>query len=141
MNNNFQQTLERCGLEYRKEKSKEHGNEIVVGFIKNTNFTIRDSYRGYYIVEGFVPLWVANIIHSHSVKDIRVNGHCLNPEPKEWCDYYLDGKKIVAPAEKPDMERLFPDSVINYYFGDKEKGKPYISFYHIDSELGLLRFC
>ena len=105
----------------------------------------------YWCVEGSVPLPVAEELYSDPVgkEDIRVAGHCGCPPPAEWTKCLTeDGREVLdrkQEAEYADFVTRHPDmqaDMDKYVFADDPAtvGKPFVTSYHIDSELGLYIF-
>ena len=106
----------------------------------------------YWVVSGKVPLAVAEELYTDPVgeTDIRVAGHCGCPPPKEWIDWIDANGKIAIPHT--EMEKIL---ALTKIWKDKEKYTsryrasddpatdgfaPFITLYHIDSEIGLRIF-
>lgn len=109
-----------CDEDIRKELA-EAGIRVVVTKKVNTEvpysvvgqlsyFTFRRAWY-YWVVEGDVPLEVANEMYATEVgkKDVRVAGHCGCPPPAEWAtngyvgSYHIDsqeGLKLFADTIK-----------------------------------------
>jgi len=99
----------------------------------------------YWVVDGLVPIEIAVKLYADPVgrEDIRVAGHCGCPPPAEpwvtWLDD--DGKKVIPAEEKANFEAMRLE-VPSYIRFDAEPRlfKPYVTSYHIDSEVGLRIF-
>jgi hypothetical protein len=110
----------------------------------------------YWIARGKVPLKVAKELYEDPVgrTDIRVYGHAGRPSPERWVRYFdrkgrelfsiTDKEEICALAEKSEMAAELKKRVLNdpnmRFIKDPTKGKAFIPFYHIDSEVGLRIF-
>lgn len=107
----------------------------------------------YWVVRGRVPLDVAEELYAHPVgrTDIRVEGHCGCPAPEApWVEWFFDDGRQLIPRKSYDecvrmhergftsrasIERYVPDDA-----PEAASAKPYVTSYHIDSELGLYVF-
>jgi hypothetical protein len=91
--------LTRCGIPVKTINEKYDGGEVgakVYGELGQFHF-----YRAwrYYIVNGRLPLNVAEKLYEHPVgrTDIRVNGHCGCPPPKEQAVVFDDnGIQLIS---------------------------------------------
>lgn len=146
--------LLRCGIDvYDIPKDNSEVPSEVIG--KLGNFTFKRAWY-YYIVEGMVPLKVAEKLYDTIVgrTDIRVTGHCGCPHPKDWATRVDNtGKELVEREEIEKAKRYIKDnqgdSMVKYYERWLEEVRPidevpehfaYVDLYHIDSELGLYIF-
>lgn len=116
-------------------------------------FTIKYGHSYYWIVEGPVPLHVAEAIYADPASDhIRVAGHCGCPAPVDpWITWRMpDGTTLTSRKEGDNFAMLAArhvwakDAMKDYTFSDdpdvKAQVTGYIDTYHIDSELGLRVF-
>lgn len=106
----------------------------------------------YYIVSGgLVPLKIAEEMYADPLgqKDVRCAGDCACRPPKQWCDYFYDGKQCCSLKEQAGFDRyikkgLFKEQDIysKYHFCEnpEELGEGVIASYHIDSLAGLRFF-
>lgn len=84
------------------------------------------------------------------VTDIRVAGHCGCPPPKDWITFLADdGREVLDREQEASWQELIDRGHTKmqtykdeYVFADDpaKVGKPYVTSYHIDSELGLRIF-
>jgi hypothetical protein len=118
-------------------------------------FTFKRAWY-YYIVDGKLPLSLAKRLYDDPCgeNDIRVDGHCCCPAPeRNYVTWFApDGKQILQLEQKLKAEKYLNSSlkdsaqrVLNeHYFSDDPakdfNAKPYVTLYHIDSELGLRLF-
>lgn len=107
----------------------------------------------YWIVEGLVPLAVAQELYDDpvGVTDIRVTGHCGCPSPAEYSRLYTpEGHAVIEASERPKIEAVMKEmgstaSPFPYPFvySDDPRARAaqrYVHVYHIDSEVGLRIF-
>lgn len=105
----------------------------------------------YWMATGQMPLLYAISLYNDPIgrTDIRVNGHCAAPEPtKDICRWIAgDGREVMTHKDKEEIEKvshLFSDQSWKerYIFTDDREliAKPYITEYHIDTEIGLRVF-
>lgn len=145
--------LLRCGIEIVRDQ--ERRGEVPASITgKLGRFTFRRAWY-YWVVNGFVPLAVAEKLYAHPVgrEDIRVDGDCTCPHPAERAKYYCaDGKHILGLDQKPTSEQLALEGLsgeiyrkiqAEYVFAETPALVAHTSgvdLYHIDSELGLYIF-
>lgn len=118
-------------------------------------FTFRHSGRGYWVVEGPVPIEVAEQLWADPVGyQIRVDGHCMAPSPVDpWIKWRMpDGTELASMETKNSLEatrvrsgeEFHNEYMKRFTFSDdpeiKSKAKAYVELYHIDSEVGLRVF-
>jgi hypothetical protein len=114
--------------------------------------------RWYYIIEGRVPLALAEKMYEDPVgrHDIRVAGHCGCPPPAEWATWYApSGRKIVGLDQQDECRRFLASSsqymkelaqrlLNDLDFAEDPSAVPgaegFVESYHIDSEVGLRVF-
>ncbi len=100
----------------------------------------------YWVVNCRVPLEIARALYADPVgkTDIRVAGHCGCLPPEEWITRLDDqGHVLYANSERPTDESLVNllESQGNRFVDDpSSEGKPFVTSYHIDSEVGLRVF-
>jgi hypothetical protein len=121
------------------------------------DFTFRRAWY-YWIVEGRVPLAVAETLYADPVgrTDVRVGGHCGCPSPREYGTTWVDpntGKVATSLEEKArcnqwiasgsamsaTAKRVLDECV----FTDTPEADGLVGFvdlYHIDTEVGLRLF-
>ena len=128
------------------------GIEIVQGKRSNTEvpasvtgrlggFTFHRAWY-YWVVLGNMPLPIAEELYRDEVgkTDIRVEGHCGCPPPAEWVTWLDDdGKELIPLATKPEWDEQKLELPETHRFVDDptKSGKPFITSYHIDTEIGL----
>ena len=104
----------------------------------------------YWVVEGFVPLALAEKLYedSEGKKSVRVAGHCDRVDPKTQV-VYVDrrGKELYPKSElkKYDKDSLVYQMVkknksIRFVDDPTKDGKPCVKNYHIDTQEGLNLF-
>jgi len=102
----------------------------------------------YWVVLGKVPLKVATELYKNEIgkSDIRVVGNFGCPPPKEWASWFDDqGVQLVNIREMNKIEKLcikynnpLPVGLRGVLKKDLSKlGKPFITSYHIDTQIGL----
>lgn len=138
-------TLNRCGITDVDRSS-------MVGRFKNFLFRFQNYY---WIVEGSVPILVANQMFKHPIgkTDIRVGGHCGCLDPMDYGIKWTsaDGREVIKTSEEIDFKKFeylggdwLPEIVqAKYIFHDSPESIGAIAtvnHYHIDSELGLYIF-
>ena len=110
----------------------------VIGYLNGFKFK-RAWY--YWMVDGYMPLEYARQMYDcYKDLNIRVAGHCGNPEPEGWCKpkgYHEKCKPIVDKLldEQIDMEEC--NRLCNEI---RKQGEQYIDNYHIDTQEGLRAF-
>jgi len=145
--------LTRCGIEIVRNQLRPW--EVPSSLRgKLGNFEFFRAWR-YWIVTGRVPLQIARELYSDPVgkTDIRVNGHCGCPPPEGRQILWLDkkGRKLLPMSEWDSIvNRLGEDDPIardirnnpkiRFVNNPAAEGKGFISFYHIDTEIGLRVF-
>jgi len=86
--------------------------------------------------------------------DIRVCGHAGCPSPERWVRHFdrkgkelfsiTDKEEICNLAEKSEMAAKLKQDILGNpnmrFVKDPTKGKAFVPFYHIDSEVGLRIF-
>ena len=121
------------------------------------HLALRRGWR-YWIVEGLVPLAVAEAIYADPAArtDVRTAGHAAGPPPREWAVWLdPDGRRVLPRSEEAELLRSaagdnkpFADIatavIAESVFADDPAAHPevmgYVDGYHIDSELGLRVF-
>lgn len=142
--------LTRCRIEVVPESEPiGEPKALVSGRLGSFTFT-RAWY--YWCVKGNVPLAVAEELYADpvGVTDIRVAGHCGCPPPKDWITFLADdGREVLDREQEASWQELIDRGHTKmqtykdeYVFADDpaKVGKPYVTSYHIDSELGLRIF-
>lgn len=101
----------------------------------------------YWVVEGDVPLDIANEMYSTEVgkKDVRVAGHCGCPPPEEWAFPREDVLFELGVYKMPSEEHPHGDSptygeLAEMCNSGKIVAPRYVQSYHIDSQEGLKLF-
>jgi hypothetical protein len=144
--------LERCRI-LVVDRDVKCGNPEVAQTITGNlpGFEIHRAWY-YWVVSGRVPLAVAQEIYADPVgkTDVRVAGHCGCPAPEApWVDWLTDdGKEVISTKDYEECramgERLKwpPEILAKYAVSDDPPSiaKPYVTSYHIDSEIGLRLF-
>lgn len=153
--------LERVGIVVRRSDNP-IGEPKSMVYGKLNGFTFERAWY-YYVVEGLVPLDIANELYRTKVgkSDIRVAGHCACPPPGEWSKpvNLKTGRQIIdrgvhgcflawhEPGEifnkdNEPVEEAIQRSLdrMNWEFGEIKNFPQFINSYHIDSELGLYLF-
>lgn len=146
-----------AGVETCDETIKEELEEAGIGIVdvgkmkrevpasiigKCNNFIFGRAWY-YWIVEGYMPLEVAQKIHKVNLEkelSIRVSGNCTNPPPEKWVECkgwkekfkpffqdFLDEKISLEEADKIGLEI-------------KSQGEQFVTHYHIDTQEGLNYF-
>ena len=102
----------------------------------------------YYIVNGYIPLNVAQGMHKLAGSTIRVNGYAGGQEPTTenavWIDD-IDWKRL-APLKELDQysdefrAKILKDTTFKFVDNVEKYGRPYIGTYHIDNQDGLNLF-
>lgn len=111
----------------------------------------------YWIVEGKVPLAVANKLYEDpvGVTDIRVNGNCGCPSPSgsqiDW--ETKNGIKLISREEYNSTKEILETTKSDYMketakqilseckiLEDESEPVGWVDLYHVDSELGLYIF-
>jgi hypothetical protein len=138
--------LQRCGI---VAHSVDPGNtEVPYSTIgKLGDITFRRAWY-YWMVDCKVPLSVAQELYAHPVGrcDIRVTGACGCPAPDEWVTYFDDeGHELCDEAQlegcsESTVTRLRKCPQYRLVKDLASEGTPYITSYHIDSELALYIF-
>lgn len=134
--------LKLAGINIEKvEKGRTEVPYTLIGKLGKFTFT-RAWY--YWVVEGNVPYHVAREIHDHPIgeSDVRVNGHCGCPDPKEWITWVKDDKQVLPESQEAECKKYKFDTE-NYVFSNDPESigaNGFITCYHIDSELGLYFF-
>ncbi|MEY2664950.1 MAG: Ralstonia phage [Candidatus Parcubacteria bacterium] len=144
-----------CDKEIRRELARsgievvdiEKGNTEVPYSVIGTlgTMTFRRAWY-YWVVNCRVPLDVAKMLYTDPVgkTDIRVAGHCGCPAPEEWVEYIDERGMILWPNSKRPVDEKIIKLIDfkKYRFVDDlaVEGVPYITTYHIDSEIGLRTF-
>lgn len=148
--------LTRCGITI-VDNMKENSEVPYTVIGKLGKFEFRRAWY-YWVVDGRVPIDIAMALWYNPVgqTDIRVDGHCGCPSPKEfgtrWFD--KDGQQILHLKEKAEFEKyaaLDSESVMKkvgeeglkkFLFHEQPElvGQGFVESYHIDSELGLYIF-
>ncbi|WCK57036.1 hypothetical protein PP175_28005 (plasmid) [Aneurinibacillus sp. Ricciae_BoGa-3] len=102
---------------------------------KRNNFIFQRGWS-YWMVEGYMPLVIAQAIHKESLDrhlDIRVAGNSEDTTPEEWA-FPKDlmeqcaSLNLTFPSNE-DIHALIKQGVI--------KGERYVDSYHIDTQEGL----
>jgi len=121
------------------------------------DISIQKGHSYYWVVNGKVPLAVAQKLYDHSIgrAAVRVSGHCICPSPQEWAEWFdEDGKKLIAHTEFAEYfnsngARKNPASFIWQAYDDpkyrhvddpSKEGHGFVTLYHIDTTEGLLFF-
>lgn len=146
----IEQELTRCGIEVVRNQPIDNPEvkSTLRGRLGELRFT--RAWR-YWIVLGKVPLEVAEKLYTDPVgkMDIRVDGSCVRPAPVAPYIYWFDGDglHLVPESERPKWEDVFKDALeeaiahrFRFCADLAAEGKPYVTCYHIDSELGLYIF-
>lgn len=114
-----------------------------VGTLGDIRFT--RAWR-YWMVKCKIPLAVAEALYADPVGkgDVRVAGHAGAPSPKEWV-VYLDERDIplypsASRVEGELLERALADGEFRFVDDPAAEGQPYVTSYHIDTEIGLRLF-
>lgn len=122
-----------------------------------TDIVFSNSGRGYWIVNCFIPIELANKIFNDQVgKDlIRVGGHCGCLPPESQCGWYTNDfspREIVTndvEEQEKQMDYFIAKGLIKQAQKDKLifnsnpqsiGAKQYVTLYHIDGDLGLRVF-
>jgi hypothetical protein len=98
----------RCGIDcVNVERTNSEVPYTIIG--KLGDFTFRRAWY-YYIVEGEVPLTIANKLYNDPVgrTDVRVDGHCGCPAPQEpWISIYdKEGKKLIRQKDYDSIQKI-----------------------------------
>lgn len=115
--------------------------EVPASIIGKCNNFIFSRAWSYWVVTGYMPLKYAKEIYkNYKDLNIRVVGHCGNPQPEEWCE-----PKDLDEKCKPYFDKLFNKEITyeecNKYCNEiRKQGDQFITHYHIDSQEGLNRF-
>lgn len=144
----FTRTMRRCRIPLKDETT---------GLLGDLTIT-KSGSRWYYLVEGRVPLELANQLYDDPVgrTDIRVACHCMCPPPAEWATWYApSGRKIVGLDQQDECLR-YVNSSSEYMRGVAERllqeldfaedpsavpgAEGFVESYHVDSEVGLRVF-
>lgn len=146
--------LTRARIQLVTHTHEEHSSHEVPWSItgKLGPFIFTRAWR-YWIVEGLVPLAVAQELYGDpvGVTDIRVAGHCGCPSPEEYDNLYTaDGHRVIEASERPKLEAFMKEvesalSPLPYPFvySDDPRASTaqlFVDRYHIDSEIGLRIF-
>jgi hypothetical protein len=98
----------------------------------------------YWVVEGDVPLNIAQILYGTNVgkKDVRVAGHCGCPPPEEWAfpkgDVLIEKGIIKLPSkEHPYGEGPTYGELAKMCNKGEIQAPRFVDHYHIDSQEGL----
>jgi hypothetical protein len=114
----------------------------------------KSGHRGYWVVNGPVPLHVAQAIYDDPASPvIRVDGHCGCVAPVEpWITYRMpDGTTLATLKDQESLDKIahinpehHQEYAKRYTFSDdpkvRAKAKAYVETYHIDNEMGLRVF-
>ncbi len=99
----------------------------------------------YWVVECRMPLEIAKALYADPVgkTDIRVAGHCGCPSPEEGAEWFAsDGVQLLKRSEDSTPGFIETIERAGYRVVDDpcSEGKPFVTSYHIDSEVGLRFF-
>lgn len=132
-------------------------NDDKMGQVRLAKITIENSNRGYWIVNGRIPLELAKLLYELPLRSrIRVAGHCEAPPPEEpWITWYCQstGKKLLLMAERTEvikardsdssMMRQIGQKILDECLFSDERasiGNGFIETYHIDGDEALAQF-
>ncbi len=145
----IEQELTRSRIDIvRGEKSECEVSASITGRLGA--FTFQRAWY-YWIVNGNMPLDVALELYKDPVgkTDVRVSGHCMCPSPEEWITWLgKDEKESISTKEKKELVELLARHPTwtgseKYRVSDdpaKDGFSPFITLYHIDTEIGLRLF-
>lgn len=134
------------------QDTEPHSGEVpytLIGQLGDLAFT-RAWY--YWVVNGNVPLEVAQELFADpvGVTDIRVAGDCGCPPPEERIKWLTDEGKQIYPAEQQaEWDRIAKahefmqaekDTIIFTDDPVAHGAKPFVTTYHVDTEIGLRIF-
>jgi len=143
-----------CDTDIRRELARsyidavdiEKGNtEVPYSVIgKLGDMTLRRAWY-YWVVECRVPLAIARALYADPVgkTDIRVAGHCGCPPPEEGAEWFAsDGVQLLKRNEDctPDLVEVLERNGYRLVDDPASEGEPFVTSYHIDSEVGLRVF-
>ena len=95
----------------------------------------------YWMVDGYMPLKYADYLYdNYEDLNIRVAGHCGNPPPKEWITCKNKSKLLDPLFELYESGKITMDEFNIQAKELTNAEEPFISSYHIDSQLGLCKF-
>lgn len=109
--------------------------------------------RGYFVVDGPVPIELARWIYAADVeKVIRSGGHCKAPSPDdygvEWFD--VEGKSLVVDPDGKQREAFATSTILRNHdmsqlhfvasLDEVPDRRGVVDSYHIDTDQGLARF-
>lgn len=105
---------------------------------KCNNFIFHRAWY-YWVVEGYMPLEIANYLYdNYKHLNIRVEGHCGNPSPEGWTEPRNFSQKIKPLSEKFwKSHELTADEFEQQAKQIRESGEQFITGYHIDTQEGL----
>ncbi|MGK3981201.1 hypothetical protein WMF38_56920 [Sorangium sp. So ce118] len=142
--------LDEAGVQ-RVTAEKPLGGEVpATVYGKLGPFTFRRAWY-YWVVDGNVPLSVAEEMYAHPVgrRDVRVAGHCGCPPPAEWA-HHIDAAGVVVIEDPDGSQELDAEEFLEMYPELREafaerfvrrltevETKAVVDNYHIDSQAGL----
>lgn len=143
-----------CDEDIRRELARsyidavdvEEGNtEVPYSVIgKLGDMTLRRAWY-YWAVKCRVPLEIAKALYADPVgrTDIRVAGHCGCPTPEESAEWFApDGAQLIKRSSdcNPNLVETLERAGYRVVDDPASEGEPFVTSYHIDSEVGLRVF-